>query len=126
MAWVITRTSLSCSPSDSTFCTAASARFASDFDGDVVRPEGLAAGIADPGGDEALTAFFNSCSLRFFSACLLKSSGLVVLVNAIDFPSVDQTGLPAPLGRSVNGKASPPVIGSMHSCGGSGLPSLLL
>src|SRR5437762_4092749 len=119
--------SLSCSLSLSAFCTAESARVTSDFAadpvGDALRAADVLTGDAELGDEEAFTAFFSSSSLRFFSACFLRSSGLVVLVNAIDLPSGDQTGSPAPLGKSVNTKASPPPMGSMHNCGGSGLPS---
>src|SRR4051812_34267545 len=67
-------------------------------------------------GDAALTpAFFNSSSFRFLRSCLARSSGFVELVNPIDFPSGDQTGLAAPFGRSVKENASPPVNGSMHN-----------
>src|ERR1041385_7885258 len=74
-------------------------------------------------GELWLTAFFNSSSFRFFFFFFARSSAFVPLVNAIDFPSGDQTGSPAPLGRSVNKNESPPAIGKIDNCGGSGLPS---
>ena len=38
-------------------------------------------------------------------------------------PVRGQAGSPAPFGKSVKTNESPPVMGSMHNCGGSGLPS---
>src|SRR5262249_49912084 len=66
---------------------------------------------------------FLACSSLFFFSCFARSSAFVSLVNAMFFPSCAQTGLPAPLGKSVKTKESPPAIGSMASCGDSGLPS---
>src|SRR3954451_4355425 len=102
--------SLSCSPSF------ASSLFPSLFMGE---PDGDALGVgllvefgeAEADDPIALAAFFSSSSLRFLRSCLARSSGLVELVNTIDFPSGDHTGLAAPLGRSVNVNASPPVNG---------------
>src|SRR6266702_7918989 len=74
-------------------------------------------------GGISLTAFFNSSSLRFFFSCFARSSAFVSLVNAIDFPSGDQTGLPVLFGKSVNENESPPAIGKIDNCCGSGLPS---
>src|SRR5260370_42667847 len=57
------------------------------------------------------TSLSRSGAPDFF--CLAKSSGEVSLVKAIHLPSGDQTGEPAPRGRSVNFQDSPPLIGSM-------------
>src|SRR5256885_16559945 len=65
-------------------------------------------------------------SLDFFFSCFVRSSAFVSLVNAIDFPSGAQLGLPAPFGKSVKTKESPPVIGRTASCGGPGLPPFLV
>src|ERR1700730_6974514 len=111
----MTRTSLSCSDSASAFFAACSLSFLPVLSVGVFDAEG------DAAGEVALTAFFNSSS--FFFACFARSSALVSLVNAIVFPSGDQTGLPAPLGKSVNENESPPAIGKIDNCGGSGLPS---
>src|SRR3954471_14399985 len=47
-----------------------------------------------------------------------RSSEVVVLENAIRVPSGDHTGAPAPLGRLVRARASPPPrIGSRKICG---------
>src|SRR6266498_3238087 len=100
--------SLSCSVSASTFLAAFSPSslvgplFSAGFFEDSVEGEG---GIS-------LTAFFNSSSLRFFFSCFARSSAFVSLVNAIDFPSGDQTGLPVLFGKSVNENESPPAIGT--------------
>src|SRR5437868_1143738 len=110
--------SLSCSPSFAS--PALESLLPGVMDGDALASVGL---VEAAGDAMVLAAFFNSSSLRFLRSCLARSSGLVVLVNTIDFPSGDQTGLPAPLGKSVNVNASPPVSGSMHNCAGSGLPS---
>src|SRR6266550_7826015 len=69
-----------------------------------------------------LPIFFDSSSFDFFFSCLARSSAFVSLVNAIVFPSGAQLGFAAPFGRSVKTKESPPVIGRIASCGGSGLP----
>src|SRR3954451_9788971 len=114
--------SLSCSLALSAFCTAESPAPGEALVGEAPDPRD-AAELGEAEADVALTAAFNSCSLRFFCSCFLRSSALVELVNAIDFPSGDHAGSPAPFGRSVNANASPPLIGRMHSCGGSGLPS---
>src|SRR3954469_16759909 len=66
---------------------------------------------------------FCSSSFRFFLSAFSKSSGFDELAKTISFPSGDQRGSPAPLGKLVNTKASPPAIESMQSCGGSGFPS---
>jgi hypothetical protein len=66
---------------------------------------------------------FLDCSSLFFFSCFARSSALVSLANAMFFPSGAQTGLPAPLGKSLKTKESPPAIGSIASWGGSGLPS---
>src|SRR5207244_10338032 len=89
------------------------------FDGDAV-------GLADAAGEglPATAVFFASSSFCFFFCCFAMSSGLLELVNAIVLPSGDQRGGPAPFGKSVKVQASPPFIGSMASCGGSGLRSL--
>ena len=73
---------------------------------------GCSRGAGDPG-----------FSLFFFFSCFARSSAFVSLVNAMVFPSGAQTGLPAPFGRSVKTKESPPAVGRIASCGGSGLPS---
>src|SRR4029453_10647103 len=79
-------------------------------------------GDPDPAGAFPPPAFFSSSSLDFFFSCLARSSALVSLVNAIIFPSGAQLGFPAPFGRSVKTNESPPAIGRIASCGGSGLP----
>ena len=116
---MITRTSLSCSDSASAF-------FAGSSEAVLVDPF-FSAGLFDASGEAvgevAPTAFFNSSSFFFFFSCFARSSGFVSLVNAIVFPSGDQTGLLAPFGRSVNEKESPPAIGKIDNCDGSGLPS---
>src|SRR5207248_9127974 len=110
--------SLSCFASASAFFAAASgSRF------------GVAAGFSEPfvagvgNGELSRTAFFNSSSLRFFFSCLAKSSAFVSLAKAIVLPSGAQTGLLAPFGRSLNENESPPDIGKIDNCDGSGLPS---
>src|ERR1700726_4674621 len=108
------RTSLSCSDSFSAFFTASSAELFPVLSPGVLEDSGEWA------GEGSLTAFFNSSSLRFFFSCFARSSKLVSLVKAIDFQSGDQTGEPAPLGKSVNKKESPPAIGIIDNCGGSG------
>ena len=88
-------------------------------------PERLSVAEADdrvPGSPIPATDFLAFPSLFFFS-CFARSSAFVSLVNAMFLPSGAQTGLPAPLGSSVKTKESPPAIGSIASCGGSGLPS---
>src|SRR5207249_9539306 len=67
-----------------------------------------------------LPAFFDSSSFDFFFSCLARSSAFVSLVNAIVLPSGAQLGFAAPFGRSVKTNESPPVIGRIASCGGSG------
>src|SRR3954453_13470111 len=114
--------SLSCPLSLSAFWTTESPAPGDAFVGELLEARD-AEELGEAEADAALTAAFNSCSLRFFCSCFLRSSALVELVKAIDFPSGDHVGSPAPLGRSVNANASPPLIGRMHSCGGSGLPS---
>src|SRR5262249_29907816 len=106
-ARVITRTSLSCSE-------------AALLDGVGV---GLFAGL--PAVVSAGVLAEGDSSLFFFF-CFEKSSPFVSLLKGILFPSGAQTGLPAPLGESVKTKESPPAIGSIASCGGSGLPSFSL
>src|SRR5256885_965527 len=115
----MTRTSLSCSDSVSAFLVACSdASFAAtSFSPEVLDGPGEAL------GEILLTAFFSSSSFFFFFSCLARSSGFVSLVNAIVLPSGDQTGLFAPFGSSVNENESPPAIGRIDNCGGSGLPS---
>src|SRR5437773_6942102 len=113
----MTRTSLSCSDSASAFLAASSEAVFVFFSAGVFEAAG------EPVGDIALTAFFNSSSFFFFFSCLAKSSGLLSLVNAIVFPSGDQTGLLAPFGKSLNENESPPAIGKIDNCAGSGLPS---
>src|SRR6266487_3872558 len=111
--------SLSCSASDSAFFATCSPSF-------LVAPSFLADFLAvsvEGDGETSLTAFFNSSSLRFFFSCFARSSAFVSLVNAIVFPSGDQTGLAAPLGKSVNENESPPAIDKIDNCAGSGLPS---
>src|SRR3954463_10879429 len=104
-ARVITRTSLSCSES-ALFVGGGVALFVS-----------LPAGVsAEAGG------FWAADSSLFFFSCFARSSAFVSLVKAMFFPSGAQTGLPPPLGKSVKVKESPPAIGSIASCGGSGLP----
>src|SRR6266704_1499608 len=68
------------------------------------------------GGDPGFSA-------DFFFSCLARSSVFVSLVNAMVFPSGAQRGLPAPFGRSVKTKESPPLVGRIASCANSGLPS---
>jgi hypothetical protein len=63
-----------------------------------------------------------AASSLFFFSCFARSSAFVSLVNAMFFPSGAHTGLAAPFGRSVITNESPPAIGSIASCGGSGLP----
>src|SRR5436853_6720647 len=110
--------SLSCSASASAFFAAASGSLL-----------GVAVGLFElfvaGGGDGelSLTAFFNSASLRFFFACLSRSSAFVSLMNAIVFPSGPQTGLLAPFGRLVKEDESPPAIGHIVTWAASGLPS---
>src|SRR3954467_11789627 len=72
---------------------------------------------------DGLAPFFCASSLRFFFSAFSRSSGLDELANTISFPSGDHFGSPAPFGRLVNTKASPPAIESMQSWGGSGFPS---
>ena len=109
------RTSLSCSDSASAFFAESSeAVFVDAF---------FSTGDLEAVGDVALTAFFNSSSFFFFFSCLARSSAFVSLVNATVFPSGDQAGLLAPFGRSVNENESPPAIGRIDNCGGSGFPS---
>src|SRR6266487_6344760 len=111
--------SLSCSASTSTFLGAFSPS-------SLARPlfsAGFFERSAEGEGETSLTAFFNSSSLRFFFSCFARSSAFVSLVNAIVFPSGDQTGLAAPLGKSVNENESPPAIDKIDNCAGSGLPS---
>src|SRR6476660_5288552 len=72
---------------------------------------------------DAFAARFCSSSFRFFFSAFSRSSGFDELEKTISLPSGDHFGSPAPLGRLVKGKASPPAIESMQSCGGSGLPS---
>ena len=102
--------SLSCSASASAFFAAASGSLLGVAVG---LPEPFVAGVGD--GELSLTAFFNSASLRFFFACLSRSSAFVSLVNAIVFPSGPQTGLLAPFGRSVKENESPPAIGKIDN-----------
>src|SRR6266516_2404879 len=68
------------------------------------------------GGDRGFSA-------DFLFACLARSSVFVSLVYAMVFPSGAQTGLPAPFGRSVKTNESPPPVGRIANCAGSGLPS---
>src|SRR5213083_2962562 len=110
--------SLSCSPSGSAFFAVASLAL---FGVGAVLFALLPAVRGD--GEFSLIAFFNSSSLRFFFSCLARSSAFVSLVKAIVFPSGDQTGLFAPFGKSVNENESPPAIGMIDNCGGSGLSS---
>src|SRR5450755_2918934 len=111
--------SLSCSASLSAFFTAASGALG-ELDGEERAETFSFLGDAEA---SALTAFFNSSSLLFFFSCFSRSSALVALVKAIAFPSGDHFGLPAPFGKSVNENESPPAIGKIDNCGGSGLPS---
>src|SRR5207249_9948484 len=109
--------SLSCSPSGSAFFAVASlALFGVGF----VLFALLPAVRGD--GEFSLIAFFDSSSFDFFFSCLARSSAFVSLVNAIVLPSGAQLGFAAPFGRSVKTNESPPVIGRIASCGGSGLP----
>src|SRR5207302_10410380 len=62
-------------------------------------------------------------AVSLFLCYSANSSGLLELVYAIFLPTGNQRGGPAPFGKSVIVQASPPFIGSMASCGGSGLPS---
>ena len=103
--------SLSCSASASTFFAAFSPSFLAGplFSADFFE------GSVEGEGGISLTAFFNSSSLRFFFSCFARSSAFVSLVNAIDFPSGDHTGLPAPFGKSVNENESPPAIGKIDN-----------
>src|ERR1700759_3365316 len=103
--------SLSCSLSLASSLLASLAEGEADGDAELALDDG-------EGEEIALAAFFDSSSLRFLRSCFARSSGLLVLVNAIDFPSGDQFGSPAPFGKSVKLNASPPVIGNMHNCGG--------
>src|SRR6266849_4070292 len=111
--------SLSCSASASAFVAACSPSLLATpfFSADLLERS------VEGEGEISLTAFFNSSSLRFFFSCFARSSAFVSLVNAIIFPSGDQTGLPAPFGRSVNKNESPPAIGKIDNWGGSGFPS---
>src|SRR6476646_4360219 len=101
MTWI----SLSCSLSVSGFFAGSSFAGEPDADGDGFVPR------------------FCSSSFRFFFSAFSRSSGLEELVNRICFPSGDHFGPPAPFGKFVKTKASPPAIESMQSCGGSGFPS---
>src|ERR1700686_2259580 len=111
--------SLSCSASVSAFFANSSPSFLATllFSAGFFEVSGLGA------GELSLAAFFDSSSFFFFFSCFAKSSAFVSLVNAIIFPSGDQTGLPAPLGRSVNKNESPPAIGKIDNWGDSGFPS---
>src|SRR2546423_8997746 len=113
----MTRTSLSCSDSASAFFTSCSP---SDL---LFLSAGALDALGEAEGEVAATAFFSSSSFFFFCSCFDKSSGFVSLVKTIIFPSGDQTGLPVPFGKSVNEKESPPAIGKIDNCAGSGLPS---
>src|SRR2546430_17390324 len=102
--------SISCSPSGSVFFAVASlALFGVGFVLFVLLP------AVRGDGEFSLIAFFNSSSLRFFFSCLARSSAFVSLVNAIVLPSGAQTGLPAPFGRSVKEKESPPAIDNIDN-----------
>jgi len=57
------------------------------------------------------------------ASLLARSLSVVVLVNAIVFPSGDQAAAPAPFGRSVSGRASPPRRESTQTWAGWSLPS---
>ena len=58
-----------------------------------------------------------------FASFFARSLSVVVLVKAIVLPSGDQAAAPAPFGRSVSARASPPRSESRKSCDGCGLPS---
>src|SRR5713101_451949 len=105
--------SLSCSDSASAFFAAEF--FSAGLPAGASAEAGLFEASADGDGEVAPTAFFNSSSLRFFFSCLAKSSAFASLVNAIDFPSGDQTGLPVPFGKSVNENESPPASGNIDN-----------
>jgi len=81
--------------------------------------EGNDQGPAQDVVDEITRTSLFGASPGFFS----KSSGFVVLANAMRRPSGDQSGAPAPRGRSVTAAASPPANGSTKICGGP--PALL-
>src|SRR5205823_9667116 len=85
--------------------------------------EAVAAGVDRGTGLSLAPPDFLDCSSPFFFSCFARSSAFVSLVNAMFFPSGAQTRLPAPLGKSVKTNESPPAIGSIASCGGSGLLS---
>src|SRR6476469_9769741 len=72
---------------------------------------------------DAFGARFCSSSFRFFFSAFSRSSGFEVLLKTISFPSGDHLGSPAPFGKLVKTKASPPAIESRQSWGGSGFPS---
>src|SRR6185369_13101200 len=72
------------------------------------------------GGFESGAALFPSFSSQ---AARATSSALAALKNAIVLPSGDHFGPAAPFAILVNGHASPPFVGRMKICGGSGLPS---
>src|SRR6185437_13533448 len=56
--------------------------------------------------------------------CLASSAAVAPFAKEIIVPSGDHCGLPAPRASVVNCQASPPSMGSIKSCGGSGRPSL--
>src|SRR5207249_4332461 len=89
-----------------------------------VAPLSAGVGVVLPAGAPAEAgALAEADSSRFFFSCFARSSAFVSVVKAMLFPSGAQTGLAAPFGKSVKTKESPPAIGRMAICGGSGLPS---
>src|ERR1041385_5492063 len=87
---VMTRTSLSCSPSGPSADLAAAGP-ASGFSCAADLSSGFSSGL--------LSDFLSFAALSFFR-CLARSSGDVSLVKEIILLSGDQTGPPAPRGRS--------------------------
>jgi hypothetical protein len=65
------------------------------------------------------SSLLGSAFLSFFA----RSLSLVVLVKAIVLPSGDHAAAPAPFGRSVSARASPPRSEITQSCAGCGRPS---
>src|SRR5438132_2304339 len=111
--------SLSCSDSASAF-------FAAWSDALLVAASfspGVLEGAGGTPGEVSLPAFFSSSSFFFFFSCFARSSAFVSLVKAIVFASGDHAGLLAPFGKSVKENESPPAMGKIDNCGGSGLPS---